>query len=82
MEDVISSYYTEQDPIFATEMEVIRRDRKQAQANTPKGQELDPAMVESYRWRELKAMFRSLCRQGTFVRQESPKAEWKPGATA
>jgi hypothetical protein len=78
MMDVISSYYTETDPKFTVEINAIRSDRTKAQSTLKPGLELDPAILESYRWREIKAMFRSMCRQGNFVRQESPSAEWIP----
>lgn len=78
MMDVLASYYTEQDPQFAAEWTRIVKDREKAMAGLKEGFELEPSVTESFRWRELKAMFRSLCRKGTFVRQESPSAEWKP----
>jgi hypothetical protein len=78
MLDVIGSYYTEQDPAYATEMSQIRQDRESALSKVPRGLELEPSELERFRWRELRAMFRSLCRQGTFVRLESPEASWDP----
>lgn len=78
MMDVISSYYTEKDPQFATEWKRISQERRSAEAQVKPGMELEPSVLEAFRWRELKAMFRSLCREGTFVRRESPEAEWKP----
>jgi hypothetical protein len=78
MMDVISSYHTERDQEYVREAQAIARDRQTAIKALRPGMELDPAVLESLRWRELKAMFRALCRGGTFVRQESPSAEWKP----
>lgn len=76
--DVISSYHTQEDAKFLAEMEDIRVDRKAAMKAVPNGQELAPEAMERFRWRELKAMFRSLCRAGTFVRVDSPGSSWKP----
>lgn len=76
--DVISSYQTENDDKFGAEVTKIHEERQTAASKLRPGEELAPATLEAFRWRELKAMFRSLCRQGVFVRQESPEAEWKP----
>lgn len=76
--DVVSSYQTEKDPIFTAEAAAIREERLAALKGLSKGMELAPSTQESFRWRELKAMFRSLCRQGVFVRQESQETEWRP----
>lgn len=78
MMDVVSSYHTEQDSDFKAEWAAILKDRRQAEANVPRGMELDPSVVEAFRWREIRAMFRSLCRKGTFVRQDAPNATWDP----
>ena len=77
--DVISSYHTETDDKFAAEWGRIQEDRRAALAAVPRGMELAPEEAEKFRWRELRAQFRSLCRKGTFVRQEAPTAEWVPG---
>lgn len=76
--DVISSYYTEDDKKFQGEVAAIKKDREAAMAKVAGGRELAPEVLEAFRWRELKAMFRSLCRAGTFVRVESPGSSWKP----
>lgn len=77
--DVVSSYLTETDPEFQPEWEAIQRDR----ANPRKAQWApgeNRAQDAGFRQRELKAMFRSLCRQNQFVRHASATAEWKvPG---
>lgn len=78
MMDVISSYYTDRDDLFKLEWSSIQEDRKKANAHVKRGEELAPETLEGLRWRELKAQFRSLCRQGVFVRQESTKSEWIP----
>lgn len=78
MLDMVSSYYTENDEKFAAEWRQIHEDRRKAMSALKPGFELEPAVLEGFRWREGKAMFRALCRQGTFVRQESPAAEWVP----
>lgn len=80
--DVVSSYQTEKDANFHREMQAIVRDRQAAKQALKPGMELTPELLEGFRWRELKAMFRCLCRQGTFVRQESPNATWKPEVKA
>lgn len=74
MMDVVSSYYTENDPLFAKEWAAIQADR--LKATWVPGQ--DATQDLGFRWRELKAMFRSLCRKGTFVRIDSPSAAWEP----
>lgn len=78
MMDVVSSYYTEKDADFAKEWQAIQKDR----AKAPYAPGQDQTQDLGFRWRELKAMFRALCRQGTFVRQESPGAEWIPKVPA
>ncbi len=78
MGDAIASYYSEQDPVFAREWALIVKDRQAANDKVKPGFELEASVLEGFRWRELKAQFRSLCRQGQFVRQESPSAEWIP----
>lgn len=80
MMDVVASYHTEKDDDFKTEWAGIMADRKKAEASLTRGMELDPSVVEAFRWRELRAMFRSLCRKGTFVRQDSPNAAWDPAS--
>jgi len=82
MMDVISSYYTEEDPDFAHEMDEIKKDRLKAESHLKPGLELDPSVLEGLRWRQLKAMFRSLCRKGTFVRIDPPVKEWVPNLEA
>lgn len=79
MMDVVSSYHTEQDDDFRKEWQTILQDRRQAESTLKRGMELDPSVVEAFRWREIRAMFRSLCRKGTFVRQDSPNATWNKG---
>jgi hypothetical protein len=76
--DAISSYHTEKDKEFAAEMQAVEEARRKSSASVKPGHELDPSVLETYRWRELKAMFRSMCRQGIHVRQESPSTEWVP----
>lgn len=78
MMDVVSSYHTEADHEFKTEWAAILKDRRQAESTLTRGMELDPSVVEAFRWREIRAMFRSLCRKGTFVRQDAPNASWDP----
>lgn len=76
MMDVVSSYYTEEDGEFKQEWQAIQNARGKAKwaPGEDQGQDL------GFRWMELKAMFRSLCRKGTFVRIESPAAPWKVDA--
>lgn len=78
MMDVVSSYDTETDPKFAVEWQAIQDRRKRIAESIPKGQEAAPEVLETLRWAELKAQFRSLCRAGRFVRQSSPGSDWKP----
>lgn len=78
MMDVVSSYYTETDEDFAKEWDTIQA--KRAKAPYAPGQ--DQSQDLGFRWMELKAMFRSLCRKGTFVRIESPSVEWNPKVDA
>ena len=78
MMDVVASYRVEADAAFAKEWATIQTERRAAQAAIPLGHELDPATSESFRWRELRAMYRSLDRQGPMSRNESPAAEWNP----
>lgn len=80
MMDVVSSYHTEQDSEFKAEWAAILKDRRQAESTLTRGMELDPSVVEAFRWREIRAMFRSLCRKGTFVRQDAPNASWDPAS--
>lgn len=80
--DVLSSYYTDDDDRFKKEMQGILEDRRKATNALARGMELDAATQEAFRWRELKAMFRSLCRQGVFVRQASQESEWIPQVKA
>lgn len=80
MMDVVSSYHTEADADFKTEWAAIVKDRRAAEASLTRGMELDPSVVEAFRWREIRAMFRSLCRKGTFVRQDAPNATWDPSS--
>lgn len=81
MMDVISSYYTETDAQFAKEWRQIQADRLDPK-KAPYLPGVDRAQDDGFRWRELKAMFRSLCRAGKFVRIDSPSAEWKPEVKA
>lgn len=81
MMDVVSSYYTELDPVFAKEWQSIQKDRLDPK-KAPYAPGQDRAQDDGFRWRELKAMFRSLCRMGKFVRIDSPSAEWKPEVKA
>lgn len=75
--DVVSSYYTEKDQAFAKEWAAIQKDRLD-RAKAPFAPGEDRAQDDGFRWRELKAMFRALCRSGAFVRIDSPSAEWNP----
>lgn len=86
--DVVTSYFTEDDPKFRTEFEAIAEARKNAKV---KGEDnklypYEPGFAknldDAFRYKELKAMFRSMCRAGKFTRVESPTAEWKPRAEA
>lgn len=77
MMDVITSYYTERDALFAAEWKAIQDDRKNPE-KAPYGPGEDRGQDDGFRWRELKAMFRSMCRVGKFERMESPAAEWEP----
>lgn len=74
MMDAITSYYTESDKEFAKEWKKVQEDR----AKAPYAPGEDRSQDDGFRWRELKAMFRSMCRVGKFERQESPSAEWEP----
>lgn len=80
MMDVVASYHTETDQKFKEEWGKIVEDRQTAQKGLARGLELDPSVNEAFRWRELRAMFRSLCRAGKFERQESPNAGWDPAS--
>lgn len=82
--DVVSSYFTENDPQFAVESQRINEARKAARIRGEDGKlspyepGYDKHLDADFRFRELKAMFRSMCRVGKFTRIESPSAEWKP----
>lgn len=74
--DVISSYYTEKDEQFQKEWARIEARRTQMieEDGYVPGEHRDGDV--DLRMRELKAMFRSLCRKGTFVFQEPESAGW------
>lgn len=76
MMDVISSYLTEQDPIFATEWAAIQRDRND-RSKAPYASGEDRDQDQAFRWRELRTQFRSLCRKNQFVQHASASVEWK-----
>lgn len=76
--DVVSSYDTENDEKFQEEWTSIKKDRAKVEKAMKPGEELDPSVLEAFRWRELRAMFRSLCRSGKFVRKDSESATWEP----
>lgn len=82
--DVVTSYFTESDPVFLAEMEKITAARKAAKVKGEDGRVypyepgFDKAMDADFRFKELKAMFRSMCRVGKFTRIESPSATWEP----
>lgn len=76
--DVVSSYDTENDEKFQQEWASIKQDRAKVEKALKLGEELDPSVLEAFRWRELRAMFRSLCRSGKFVRKDSEAAIWEP----
>lgn len=82
MLDLVSSYHTETDSKFGAEWAKIQGDRQKAQGSVKAGLELDASVLEGFRWREGKAMFRALCRAGKFERQESPEAQWVPQVKA
>lgn len=76
--DVISSYYTEKDKKFKEEWVAIQQARQEALEAGYLPGENDPAKDLDFRFRELKAMFRSLCRSGVFVELAAPKTTWEP----
>lgn len=65
------------DPVFLKEWQAIQNDRKDPR-KAPYAAGQDRAQDDAFRWRELRAMFRSMCRQGDFARVDSPSAEWTP----
>ncbi len=74
MMDVVSSYLTEGDEDFEKEWRAVQEDRTEAQYAPGE----DRGQDQGFRWRELKAMFRSLCRNNQFVQHASASVEWKP----
>lgn len=82
MMDVVCSYFTDKDNVYAQEMAGVKKDRDASKAAVPRGQELAPEVLEAFRWREMKAQFRSMCRVGKLERMESPSAEWVPEVKA
>jgi hypothetical protein len=82
--DIVTSYFTETDQTFLKEYEAIQKDRKKATILDDKNQLLryepgiDRGMDAAFRHRELRAMFRSMCRVGKMTRIDSPSAEWNP----
>lgn len=76
--DMVSSYFTESDPVFHKEWAIIQAARASDLERGYLPGENDPAKDLDYRFREMKAMFRCLCRKGQFVDLAPPKTTWEP----
>lgn len=73
--DVLTSFHTERDPHFKEEWAKILQDRKSAAYANGE----DAAQDLNFRMREMKAMVRSMCRQGILTRLAAPKTTWEVG---
>lgn len=86
--DAVTSYFTEDDAVFAKESAAIQKARQGAKIRGEDGKlypyepGFDANLDTAFRFKELKAMFRSMCRVGKFTRVEAPSAEWKPQVKA
>jgi hypothetical protein len=86
--DTVTSYFTDSDPVFVKEWAAIGEARRKATIRDEKGNAFayepghDNQLDAQFRWRELRAMFRSMCRIGKMTRVDSPNAEWTPAVTA
>lgn len=82
--DSVTSYFTEKDPTFTIEWHKIQAARLKATILDEKGAVhayqpgFDTTADADFRWREMRAMFRSMCRLGKMTRVESPSASWDP----
>lgn len=82
--DSVTSYFTEKDPTFTKEWQAIQKSRQGAKVQDDKGNlhpyqpGFDTSQDADFRWREMRTMFRSMCRLGKMTRVESPSAAWEP----
>lgn len=79
--DAIASYLTESDSLFVKEWSAIQKDRLDPK-KAPYAPGEDRGQDQGFRWRELKAMIRSMARMDQLVKHASASVEWTPQVKA